>query len=1614
MAKLASIATDFVRKIFARERQNSELAISTKELARAQTRNSFGHGTGFDLTGNGGIGDVLGNDRRLLHRYADYEEMDEYGDISACLDIYADDATQTDSEADHTLWVESKDQAVRDDLTDVFQKRIKTDENAWEMMRTLCKYGNDFEEIVIGENGVVALNYLPPATCRRVDSDRGDFLGVVQSFSSDLEINAKQFEAMKTKNGAMVNPDGNMAAFEDWRVAHMRLRSKNRESLYGWSAVEAARWIWRRLMLLEDAVLVYKLCLRGDTKVWTPDGRKAIRDLEDGDEVYSYGEDSNLKKTRVVSKKHNGKDVLYRVRSAHRELYANATHPILVETILQRGVNEPWARRLDYVEVQDLDPNIHRLVTPSKGDDLCELVSLAMPEVGQKARLSSRALEAGVKMEAGIKHLQDTCGMQSNLIKKFFAGEYEVVAHTAEKVLLANGTPLHYLDVRDDWGGVKKLSLPDAITPDFAQWFGFMIGDGFASECAFKQRDKTYFLRKVGFAAGDKEDINQKYKVLFESFFGEVKFERDKRSKHECVGKYIVSSKALYEFMILNGYIPGAHNKRIPEWVFRSPVSVREAFLAGLADADGHITEGSVSPIRNRVKYSRVVLELCNRALVDDVRELAMQTGYVVGRVRSRIRKGGREILENGFPLSDRVSYSVAWSYERQPITEPLWEVEEVETDDIWDIGVEANEHNFVANGIVVHNSRSPSRYAFYVDVGNLPRQEAERVIEQVKNKVKKKKFVNPRSGKLDLKFNPLPVSHDSKIPLLDGRTIAISEMAREFEDGKKNWVYSINKDTGNVVPGEVEWVGQTRENSSAVKVTFDDGSWVKMAPDHPVMRRDRSYVMAKDLGAGDRVMPFYRRISNKEKGDSMDKYEMVYDPEDTVYKYTHRVVSDHFGIRKSGEVTHHKSFDQRNNNPEQLEVMDIAAHVKVHVDAGGGGGKALRELRRQDKDLDERIRVACRKNMIAYNKSDEKRRKTSELNRKYNTKQHIIDYNGSEQHRQDNEIRSHAMRAMWADEDRKKQVCENMKIKFPDSFIQGVMDLIEANPGISAQKLADILNNQIFIEILNKGNTRKIKRITRDTIWRMGLQVGCETFSELKESALCSNNHKVVSVEYIDPCDHFCMTVKDWHNFALVADGGGKVPGWSSGVFVKNSFDEDFFLAMRDGQEKTRIDVLNGPSYQQVEDVQYFLSKLYAALKVPRAYLGYDENMPSKATLCLSGDTKILLLDGTSPTIKELVKRGESFWVYSIDENKNVVPGLASAPRLTRNGAQTVNVELSNGEVIVCTPEHPIMNRFGNYVGASELMPGDSLMPLHRRMHSGKADGYEEVYDPGDNRWRYTHNMVNDALFRGEESEMVCHHKNFDRGDNRPTNLSFVSLDEHRNIQASNTYEELSWSDVRVVSVKYGETMDTYDLTVDDYHNFAISQGVFVHNSQEDVRFARTVLRIQSEFINGMRKIARVHLATRRIDPAAVDFQIKMAVPSAIFELGQMEVRRARADLASQMERHVSSYFLLSNIYGLSDDEIAAITKQKKEEQKSMGGGMGGGFESVDNKGNVLVGSGLSDRELSDGNREHEKAIEEMLHKEIAKANTPLGRQMKETLALVREIASATSGVNW
>jgi hypothetical protein len=60
----------------------------------------------------------------------------------------------------------------------------------------------------------------------------------------------------------------------------------------------------------------------------------------------------------------------------------------------------------------------------------------------------------------------------------------------------------------------------------------------------------------------------------------------------------------------------------------------------------------------------------------------------------------------------------------------------------------------------------------------------------------------------------------------------------------------------------------------------------------------------------------------------------------------------------------------------------------------------------------------------------------------------------------------------------------------------------------------------------------------------------------------------------------------------------------------------EDFFLPVRGSDSGTTIDNLQGLEYAAIEDIDYLKNKLFAALRVPKAYLSYDENVNGKATL--------------------------------------------------------------------------------------------------------------------------------------------------------------------------------------------------------------------------------------------------------------------------------------------------------------------------------------------------------------------------------------------------------------
>lgn len=209
----------------------------------------------------------------LLARYSRYEEMDTFPLASLVLDTYADDCTIYDSIKNHVIWAQSKDKAIEGILDDL-RDHLHIEDDAWAHARTTGRYGNNFGEILAREGeGVCGINYLPTATMRRVEDRRGKLLGFYQIESARIastSISADDFVSLLAKakgkgdlDRPRDNPDfygvlGNVILFEPGEIVHWRLR-RDLRAVYGLGILESADYVWRRLRMLEDAVLVHKL-----------------------------------------------------------------------------------------------------------------------------------------------------------------------------------------------------------------------------------------------------------------------------------------------------------------------------------------------------------------------------------------------------------------------------------------------------------------------------------------------------------------------------------------------------------------------------------------------------------------------------------------------------------------------------------------------------------------------------------------------------------------------------------------------------------------------------------------------------------------------------------------------------------------------------------------------------------------------------------------------------------------------------------------------------------------------------------------------------------------------------------------------------------------------------------------------------------------------------------------------------------------------------------------------------------------------------------------------------------------------------------------------------------
>jgi len=224
-------------------------------------------------------------------------------------------------------------------------------------------------------------------------------------------------------------------------------------------------------------------------------------------------------------------------------------------------------------------------------------------------------------------------------------------------------------------------------------------------------------------------------------------------------------------------------------------------------------------------------------------------------------------------------------------------------------------------------------------------------------------------------------------------------------------------------------------------------------------------------------------------------------------------------------------------------------------------------------------------------------------------------------------------------------------------------------------------------------------------------------------------------------------------------------------------AFDERSFVRW---QAETCIVPPN--SFALARSVEYF--------RIPRSVLTLCVGKSTYAR-CFRGDTRVALVDGSTPTLEQMTERserGDSFWGYSVGPFGRIIVTKLEAPRfIGRDGL--LEIRLDNGELVHCTPDHEFLLRDGTLAPADALRPESSLMPLYRE----SVRGYESVYQPLNGHLLATHRLSDEWNVRnGVYSDLPGthrHHRDLDRRNNNPWNIERVPAAEHVRLHNATTF---------------------------------------------------------------------------------------------------------------------------------------------------------------------------------------------------------------------------------
>lgn len=217
-------------------------------------------------------------------------------EIAAALDIYADETVAAD-EKGRCLHIYSDNEKVKEILEDLFYNTLNTEFNLRSWARNLVKYGDFFLYNDVSQHyGVVSAFPIPVNEIEREENyDRDDPFAV-------------RYRWVTLGNRVL----------ENWEVTHFRLLGNDMFLPYGSSVIEPARRIWRQLILIEDAMLVYRVVRAPERRVFYID----VANIPAADiPVYMEEQRKNLRSNQVVDRSSGRVDLRYNPLSVDEDYF---------------------------------------------------------------------------------------------------------------------------------------------------------------------------------------------------------------------------------------------------------------------------------------------------------------------------------------------------------------------------------------------------------------------------------------------------------------------------------------------------------------------------------------------------------------------------------------------------------------------------------------------------------------------------------------------------------------------------------------------------------------------------------------------------------------------------------------------------------------------------------------------------------------------------------------------------------------------------------------------------------------------------------------------------------------------------------------------------------------------------------------------------------------------------------------------------------------------------------------------------------------------------------------------------------------------------------------------